>query len=54
MVPPLVSAVLLPSSAELMEVLGAVVSTVHVKEAGDGASIISTYFAKEASIILNK
>jgi hypothetical protein len=34
-VPPLVTTLLLPSTDEFMEVLGAVVSTVHVKEAGD-------------------
>jgi hypothetical protein len=35
-VPPLVTALLLPSVAEFIEVAGGVVSTVHVNVAGDG------------------
>jgi hypothetical protein len=35
-VPPLVTALLLPSVAEFIEVAGGVVSTVHVNDAGDG------------------
>jgi hypothetical protein len=35
-VPPLVTALLLPSVAEFMEVAGGVVSTLHVNDEGDG------------------
>jgi hypothetical protein len=36
-VPPLVTALLLPSVAEFIEVAGGVVSTVHVNVAGDAS-----------------
>jgi hypothetical protein len=48
-VPPLVTALLLPSVAEFIEVVGGVVSTVHVNDAGD----VSLFLALSTDNTLN-
>ena len=53
-VPPLVTALLLPSVAEFIEVAGGIVSTVHVNDAGDGhvSNIVLRSHLKNMSAIL--
>jgi hypothetical protein len=49
-VPPLVTALLLPSVAEFIEVVGGVVSTVHVNDAGEGSLFVELSTDKTSKV----